>query len=330
MGRLVLAENLGLHGCPVTYIAVIFLDPPVRNICPDVGYTENMNSVPYQGGYADFIKFTTLQDVCRTSGPSRKSMLEDICYYWTNHASCIDVQGDPAVSTIFLKKIIASDYMILMEHGRAMLSTIELSLSRQGQDISELQIAWAEQRWSDLQSWSRRYSEYCENVESIIDSIRVSSPEEDTSNDWLSSKLDFHVIYRKLCDHKRRSEALISSLTGLAGILGSRQTLKEANRSLHEAKRVKILTSLGMVFAPWFLTSGIFSMSDKFLPGAKLFWIYFAVTIPLVLVPVVFGVAFLITLGYGDDSEWSSKEFWNAVKDRRSSARAYCSRLLSR
>ena len=328
MGWLVLLVNLGLRGWPVTCIAIIFLDPPVRNIRPDVGYTENMNSVPYQGGYPDFIKFTTLQDVCRTSGPSRKSMLEDICYYWTNHASCINVQSDPAVSTIFLKKIIAANYMILIEHGKAMLGTIEVSLSRQGQDISELQIAWAEQRWSDLQSWSRRYSEYCENVELIVDSIRVESPGEVALNDWLSSKYDFDFIHRRLCDHKRRSEVLISSLTGLAGILGSRETLKEANRSLHEAKRVKILTSLGMVFAPWFLTSGIFSMSDKFLPGARLFWIYFAVTIPLV--PAVFGVAFLITLGYGDDSEWSSEEFWGAVKDYGSIPLGYCSWLISR
>ena len=328
MGRLVLKASLEVHEYPVTCTAIIFLDPPVRNIRPDVGYTVHMDSVPYQGGYPDFIKFTTLQDVCRTSGPSRKSILEDICYYWTNHASCIDAKSDPAVSTIFLKKIIASNYMILLEHGRAMLSTIESSLSRQGQDISELQIAWAEQRWSDLQSWSRRYSEYCENVEAIIDDTKISLAEEDGSNDWLSTKYDFQVIHRRLCDHKRRSEVLISSLTGLAGILGSRQTLKEANRSLHEAKRVKILTSLGMVFAPWFLTSGIFSMSDKFLPGAKMFWIYFAVTIPLV--PVVFVVAFLITLGYGDDSEWSSKEFWRAVKDHIINAREYSSGLVSR
>ena len=285
-----------------------------------------MSSVPYQGGYPDFIKFTTLQDVCRTSGPSRKSILEDICYYWTNHSSCIDVQGDPAVSTIFLKKIIASNYMILIEHGRAMLGTIESSLSRQGQDISELKIAWAEQCWSDLQSWSHRYSEYCENVESIIGNLNVSSPAEDAWDDWLSSKNDFRLVHGKLCDHKRRSEALISSLTGLAGLLSSRQTLKEANRSLHEAKRVKILTSLGMVFAPWFLTSGIFSMSDKFLPGANLFWIYFAVTIPLV--PVVFGVAFLITLGYGDDGEWSSEKFRKAVKGHKNSALKYCKKLL--
>ena len=328
MGRLVLKASLGLHGYPVTCTAIIFLDPPVRNIRPDVGYTVQMDSVPYQGGYPDFIKFTTLQDVCRTSGPPRKSMLEDICYYWTNHGSYIDVKSDPAVSTIFLKKIIASNYMILIEHGRAMLGTIESSLSRQGQDISELQVAWAEQRWSDLQSWIRRYSEYCENVETIIDDTRISLAEEGASKDWLSSKYDFQLIHRRLCDHKRRSEVLISSLTGLAGILGSRQTLKEANRSLHEAKRVKILTSLGMVFAPWFLTSGIFSMSDKFLPGAKMFWIYFAVTIPLV--PVVFVVAFLITLGYGDDSEWSSKEFWQALKDHIINTREYCSGLVSR
>ena len=275
-------------------------------------------SEPYQGGYPDFIRYTTLQGACHTIGPSRESILEDICYYWTNHASCINIQDDPAVSTVFLKKIIASNYMVLIEYGKAMLSTLEWSLSRQGQDISEIKIAWAEQRWSDLQSWSRRFSEYCENVESIIDGLKISLPEGNTSRDWLSCDQDFHVIHRKLIGLKRRSDALISSITGLAGILGNRQALKEASRSLHEAKSVKILTLLGMMFAPLFLTSGIFSMSEDFLPGATLFWIYIVVAIPLIL--LVFGVVYLINLGYDTDGEWSVKEFQQSFKVHRSSA----------
>lgn len=274
-----------------------------------------MPSEPYQGGYLDFIKYPNFQDACQTIGPSRESILEDICYYWIHHASYIDIQHDPSVSTLFLKKIVASNYLVLIEYVKAMLSTLEWSLSRQNQDISEIKIAWAEQRWSDLQSWSRRCSEYCDNVESIIDSLRIPLSEADASRDWISCERDFHLINRKLVGLKRRSDALISSLTGLAGILGNRQALKEASRSLHEAKSVKILTLLGMMFAPLFLTSGIFSMSENFLPGATSFWIYIAVAIPLVL--LVFGVVFLINMGYDTDGEWSRKEFRQSLRAQR-------------
>ena len=277
-----------------------------------------MNSIPsepYQGGYLDFMKYSNLQDACQTTGPSRESILEDICYYWIHHGSTIDMAHDPSISTVFLKKIVASNYMVLIEYVRAMLSTLEWSLSRQNQDISEIKIAWAEQRWSDLQSWSRRCSEYCENIESIIDGLKVPPEETITSSEWASCKKDFHLINRKLRGLKRRTEILISSLTGLAGILGNRQALKEASRSLHEAKSVKILTLLGMMFAPLFFASGIFSMSEDFLPGATLFWIYIAVAVPLVL--LVFAVVFLINMGYGTDGEWSSKQFRQNFRAQR-------------
>ena len=297
----------------------------MRNVLVGAGprETSSVPSEPYQGGYPDFIPYPSLHDACQTIGPTRKSTLEDICYYWIHHASLVDVQDDPSISTIFLKKIVASNYMMLIEYGKAMLSTLEWSLSRQGQDISEIKIAWAEQQWSDLQTWSRRCSEYCENVESIIDCLEIPVLEADASIGWISCEKDFHVIKRKMTGLKRRSDALISSLTGLAGILGNRQTLKEASRSLHEAKSVKILTLLGMMFAPLFLTSGLFSMSEKFLPGATLFWIYIVVAIPLII--LVFGVVFLINLGYGADGEWSSKEFKHSLRVQRNKAwRTFC------
>ena len=279
-----------------------------------------MPSEPYQGGYLDFLRYANIEDACQSAGPSRESMLEDICYYWIYHSSCIDVQDDPSISTLFLKKIIASNYMVLIEYVRAILSTLEWSVSRQNQDISEFKIAWAEQRWSDLQSWSRRCSEYCESIESIMDSLQIPLSEANASRDWISCEKDFHLINRKLMGLKQRSDVLISSLTGLAGILGNRQTLKEASRSLHEAKSVKILTLLGMMFAPLFLTSGIFSMSEKFLPGATYFWVFITVAVPLVL--LVFVVVFLINMGYDADGEWSSKQFRQNVRAKRRSVRS--------
>ena len=242
-------------------------------------------------------------------------MLEDICYYWTNHFTCIYDKEEPMVSTIFLKKIVASNYLILIEYIRGMLSNLEFAWSRQEQDISEIKIAWAEQRWSELQSWSRRCSEYCENVESILDSLGIPLSESHMSNDWSSCEKDFHLINRKLKGLKNRSDTLTSSLTGLAGILGNKQALKEAKRSLHEARSVKTLTMLGMMFLPLSLTSQILSMSERFLPGPGKFWIYMVVAVPLVA--LVFIAASLTDLGYGTDGEWSWKQWVKSIATNR-------------
>lgn len=294
-------------------LAILFLDPPVRDVVrPE---RTSLPSEPYQGGYSDFMDYTDVLDACQTSGPSRESILEDISYYWTNHSTCVDLQEEPVISTIFLKKIIASNYLMLIEYVRGMLSNLEIAWSRQEQDISEIKIAWAEQRWSELQSWSRRCSEYCDNIESIIDGLGIPLSESQASKEWSSCEKDFHLISRKLRGLKSRSDTLTSSLTGLAGILGNKQAMKEANRSLHEAKSVKILTLLGMMFLPLSLTSQILSMSERFLPGPGQFWVYITVSIPFM--GLVFFVVFLINLGYGTDGEWSTKQWKQSIATNR-------------
>lgn len=89
----------------------------------------------------------------------------------------------------------------------------------------------------------------------------------------------------------------------LAGIAGNQRALREAKRSLKEAKGIKTLTLLGMVFIPLAFCTGLFSMNDQYLPGTASFWIYFAVSIPLIV--AVFLFAFLINLGYDTEGEWN-------------------------
>ena len=140
-----------------------------------------------------------------------------------------------------------------------------------------------------------------------MESFGILSGQSEVLHSWETSAKDFHVIQRKLLSLKNRSNNMLASFTGLAGILGNRQALKEANRSLHEARSVKILTFLGMIFLPLSLTSGLLSMNGEYNPGASQFWIYFAIAIPLTL--CVFGVVFLVNRGYGVHDEWSFRHW---------------------
>ena len=118
---------------------------------------------------------------------------------------------------------------------------------------------------------------------------------------------------------KDRADSLNSAFTGLTGIVGNAQANREAElsvieakRSVREAKSVKTLTLIAMIFIPLAFTSGLFSMSDKYIPGGSNFWIFFATSIPLVI--LVFVVAFFFDLGYDEEGLWSGSTFLKSFK----------------
>ena len=118
---------------------------------------------------------------------------------------------------------------------------------------------------------------YCEDVEEIFLSLGISLSGMDTkTGDWRNSDKDFQYIYHRFKMLKTKVDQLATSATGMAGIVGNRHALKEAELSLREAKRsvkeaksVKTLSFIGMVFIPLAYTSGLFSMSDQFRPGIR-------------------------------------------------------------
>ena len=237
-------------------------------------------------------------------------MLEDLAYYWTQYAKDISVEDDPIIATFFLKKIIASNYLLMIGYIGVLLSEVDFDVSRRDRPISRLQIEWVGERWKDLQALNRQLPRYLESVEETMYSFGIPT-ESKVSKAWKNGDKDFYVIQRKLLSLSNRSKDLLASFTGLAGIIGNRKALEEANRSLQEAKSVKTLTFLGMLFLPLSLASGLLSMSGDYSPGGSLFWIYFAIAIPLIL--CVFGVVFLVKMGYGVDGEWSFKHWTNSV-----------------
>ena len=129
-------------------------------------------NTPFSGGYLDFIKHPEFGADC-PMGPPRKSMLEDLCFYWDKHGSHLAGKSGPGIATVFMQKIVASNYMQLVDFLRANISNLEYQLSRRD-NLTGIQIPWIEERWSELQAWSRQLSLYVEDVEAIMISLGIS------------------------------------------------------------------------------------------------------------------------------------------------------------
>lgn len=235
-------------------------------------------------------------------------MLEDLCFYWTEYGDKLEEISDPAIATLFVQKIVASNYMLLVEFARACIANLEFQLSRRD-SLKNIHIPWIEARWSDLQAWSWRCSEYIESVEAILMCLGAPFSEfpgqYQEEEDWKSCVKDFQYIHYRLKSLKIRVDLFSNSITGLAGIAGNRHAIQEARRSFQETIRIKSLSLLGMIFLPLSFCTGLFSMNDQYLPGTELFWMYFAVSLPLIV--IVFLLTCLIGLGYNSEGVWTLK-----------------------
>ncbi|KAF2477704.1 uncharacterized protein BDR25DRAFT_330394 [Lindgomyces ingoldianus] len=277
---------------------------------------------PFQRGYPDFVpRSDSLSDVL--SGPPRDSLRGDLCYYLLNHTRLFPAQALPHGDDIpffILRKIIASHYMQLMSFTASYLAQSEWPLLRQ-ESLEDFTTTWAQGRWSEIQGVARRCNEYVENLESLFLSLNVpfDEPKITVGIDWRNTNLDFQFILHRAKAVKTRADELNNAFTGLTGIVGNAQANREAERSLIEAKRsvreaknMRALTLIAMIFIPLAFTCGLFSMSDGYIPGGGDFWVFFAVSVPLVV--LVFFGALLGELGYDEDGVWVWKTFGLNIK----------------
>lgn len=247
-------------------------------------------------------------------------MFEDLSFYFENHLHLIPSLDSAFVTSVFAKKIVASHYMQLVAYVRAIISNREWLLAWQ-RSVEGFEINWVEEQWSVLQGLSRRCSEYCEDLESILLGLGMplTDPDPSLPAPWSESARDFQYLYMRLKFLKSRALALADSIAGLASMAGNRQSLAEAarsqkvaQRSLLETKNARTLTLIGLVFIPLAYTSGLFSMTDGYIPGGEHFRIYFAVSVPMIF--TVFCLAVILELGYNEDAAWSWITFKRSLK----------------
>jgi hypothetical protein len=282
------------------------VDPPAGRIqkTNETGATidgADLEHVLFQGGYLDFIPYPEALESTKafvqkaTRDPKRSSLLEDICFYLTEHAEDLNLSlEDPSIATIFLKKIAASNWLQLVDYFSFSAHNLEHHFSR-NEHFNVFTIKTMERWWADLHMWHRRCVLHCEEVEAILVALRIPEdwmPNGEIEANAMDSGEDFAYIYKRLLWIKHRFELLMNSATGLNAIAGNKEAAaqnsrftqrarEESKRFVQEARKASILTFLATVFVPLAVTAGIFSMSADWAPGDDKFGYYWAISLPV-------------------------------------------------
>ncbi|KAK0704350.1 hypothetical protein B0H67DRAFT_557177 [Lasiosphaeris hirsuta] len=274
---------------------VIITDPPLRSVFPSYDSCEpieiHSHSRPPRGGYADFVP--RQHQVKVGSGPPRTCMLDDICFYLTRHPDLFGPDNGHDNPLRLCQKLVASHYSKQAGFLLSLVSYVQSSMTRQDK-LDNFSAAVVEKQWSDMQSYERRVSIYCHELESImrLGRIPLAPPESSRGGEnWLDVGSDFQHLQAMIRDVQHRVELLSSSVTGLAGIAGNRQAIEEQMLSRREAMSMKALTIVGLVFLPLSFAASLFGMSPPYAFGEQQFWVYFALAVPLCA--VAFGIYFV-------------------------------------
>ncbi|KAI1477468.1 hypothetical protein F4774DRAFT_389238 [Daldinia eschscholtzii] len=302
------SQSLALGG----WRCLIICDPPIRRILTDHTGRSGFNVVTshFNSGYMDFVPLSN--QIKAPSGPPRISMVEDLLFYLQNHYDTLDLDHPKSVR-IFVEKIIASHFLKLAEFLQSNTEVVLWHLSRRS-DLTPFGVSTAEELWSDVQSWKRRVAEYQDDLEGTMLQLGVPlthSPDTSRIENWTDSTADFQHLLHRFRQIEKRVIELGNAINTLATLAGNRVSyrtgelsLQEAERAGREARSVKALTILGIVFLPLSFSASLFSMADSYLPGRSQFWVYFALSLPLLgFVIILFSI---IELGYMDgEMKWS-------------------------
>ena len=272
---------------------------------------ERIPSEPYQKGYVDFSNWNRCSasslkyEIVR--GPPRTSMLDDIIYYWEEVASgdlIAAALNNPALSAVHLQKLVASNWLVLLEYIWAALSDLERTLwhfEDPTNENTEDLLARLNQTLAEGNRLRRRLSWYLDELEWTMRSLNITTDERDLNNKRqkdLSIGEDFKFIHARLHTCKQKVESLATVVTGLLSVCQgkisesvARTSAETATVSANEARLVSRLTVLAVIFIPLSFSASIFSMGGDFQPGGSRFWLYFAVSLPMLF--LILGFVFL-------------------------------------
>lgn len=288
---------------------VILCDPQLRRLSPDprevvkgenklrkIGNIDELTNEPFQDGYADFLPTVPHNEIHTKVDHPHKSMMRDLVYYYQYSSKLLSEEDwrTPQMSAVFLKKVVAAHYLQLVDYIKAMLPSLELRLTT----------AWVEEQdqWKSLQTTSRRCGNFRDDIEDALLSLgypldgKLDVSSKVSNIGWKDCERDFQYVYFRLKILKERADNLMQAMTGLASIAGNRQ-------NLDEAKRVKRLSQLALLFIPLAYTSSLFSMQDQFAVNRELFWVYWVTALGVVAITVA--LTWLLDIVFKDGAPWT-------------------------
>ncbi|KAG5811350.1 hypothetical protein H9Q74_006054 [Fusarium xylarioides] len=268
--------------------------------------------MPHQGGYADVLPRPISFISWQSPGPERQGLYGDLLYYLTQRTQEVLSEENMSIDTEKITiRIIASHYLLLLDYFDGIIFGREFPLSRK-KNFSTQETLKMEEQWSTIQLIRSSLSRYIQNVSGIMVQLQIPFEDPGSTDPAPNSpssefQQDFQYIYMQLQVLKTRADLLNESLTGLTGILGNK-------RSIREAKTVKTLTLVALIFIPLSFTSALFSMYDDFLPGRERFWVFWVVSLPLVIAVLV--LATILDFGYDDNGTWRPTIYLSIWKEK--------------
>lgn len=260
------------------------MDPPLRTSFFVDEREKEEKTIPFilqprlfQGGFEDFLSPHTYSSIHQMTSPGRLSLFDDLIYYWTKERPPVFNPASPTLASLsyYPLKIVAAEWASYINLLAYSVEHYECSI--EDLPISATELAKLESYIRHLQSWRRRSMTSASKVRSLASFVKSGSTGLPGPEIWASLVRDYEHIAAKIDSFGRRLEALTPVVTSFIMIA-------EGRRSFLETMNVSRLTYLALVFVPLTFVSSLFSMARDTAPGAKDFWVYFAVAIPVLAI----------------------------------------------
>ncbi|KAI1330472.1 hypothetical protein F5Y16DRAFT_18533 [Xylariaceae sp. FL0255] len=249
---------------------------------------------PLKGGFEDFEKPISFTAFCSSvdekqfgSEWKNQSLLRVLLRYSLKPPPDFD-PCQPSIISLgyYALRTIAAEWMLYVRLLNSYLKHYEYSFHHTARQPIEADL-------DDLQRWRRRCKQSSHKlrlVELFLDQ-QLSNLQLAKSGRKVNQYAVLRDDFRYLASEVDLSCRYLELILPMAGTIVQ---LVDTRRSIKEAINVRYLTYVGLIFVPLTFVSGLFSMSDGFIPGQGNFWIYAAVAAPLLL--IVLGSAITFSL----------------------------------
>jgi Mg2+ and Co2+ transporter CorA len=216
-------------------------------------------------GYEDFIAHSNADvdnDRC-------KDLRYDLRHYWEANVHDYSTVAPTLLSLSYYPlQIVAREwvnYMAVMSH----------SVKEYEPKSEPMQDPDTGMDLKELQRWRRRALSSQQKIGAGLRFIRDNTSGEPPASQaqWSACLEDWEYNSQGL----KACSALLENMAQVAQIVDGR-------RSAEETRNTTRLTTLALIFFPLSLFASIFSMTDSFSPGKRLFGVYFAVAIPVCVI----------------------------------------------
>ena len=266
-----------------------------------------LNHRRYQGGTEDFTDTPSYSSYLESSPkPAKLSVFDDLACYLQAPPPGFDVNDQYLLPLIYFPlRIVTMEWMIYTRLMSQCVKKYDHSVRDLHLRLQNTELLDADLR--DLQKSRRRGMKSLYKLHTAAEFIKhwsTKKPEPETEA-WHLMIRDIDYTTAQVEAYTRQLEAMVPVVTSLVQILDSR-------RSDVEASKIKQLTYVALIFVPLSFVATLFSMSDKYTPGASGFWIYFVVALPLSMV-----VLAIARLPLGDLSRASIRKLRDQKRPQR-------------